>query len=196
MKQRRILSSKLLLVPYQLFHVPKYNQWMQNKELQYLTGSEPLNLEDEYEVHESWITDPAKCTFIVLDRSLYEKSTESEEQRQINSMIGDVNFYIQEDCVAEIEVMIAESEARNRGYGKEAVTVMMKFGHQIVGVKKFEAKIKMNNFKSQNLFCKLGFIECSRSKVFEEITYEANLTVNASPLIRLFGETEILYTEV
>lgn len=32
----------------------RYHQWMSNPELQILTASEPLTLEQEYEMQETW----------------------------------------------------------------------------------------------------------------------------------------------
>lgn len=38
-------------------HVPTYNEWMQSEELRELTASEPLTLEEEYAMCDSWATD-------------------------------------------------------------------------------------------------------------------------------------------
>ena len=61
-----IQGSKVVLVPYRQEHVAKYHEWMKSEELQELTGSEPLSLEEEYVMQETWHRDPDKCTFIVL----------------------------------------------------------------------------------------------------------------------------------
>lgn len=181
LKRRRIFASNIILVPYARHLVPKYNSWMQNSELQFLTGSERLSLTEEYAMFESWTADTNKCTFIVLDRAAYEALSQdqlSEEEREIAAMVGDVNFYVLDasEGIAEIEIMIAESAARGRGLGRQAVLVMMHFGHQMAGVQKYEAKIKMSNEQSQKLFGDyFGFCEVSRSAVFEEITYQADL---------------------
>ena len=169
----------MILVQYQRYHVPKYHQWMQSEELQYLTNSEPLTLEEEYLMFETWMEDSNKCTFIVLDRARFESIPDnvSMEEREIESMIGDVNFYIhnrQEDgdhrnsepLCAEIEIMIAERAARGKGFGREAALTMMQFAHTEIGVDKFEAKIKISNHVSQHLFTNyFAFREISRSEV-------------------------------
>ena len=50
----KICGSNVILVPYTENHVDKYHEWMKDKELQRLTGSEPLNLEEEYEMQKTW----------------------------------------------------------------------------------------------------------------------------------------------
>ena len=194
LKRRQIWATSVILVPYSRHHVPKYNQWMQSEELQFLTGSEPLNLEEEFEMYQSWTDDANKCTFIVLDRSKYESLPDSmpDQDREVEAMVGDVNFYVLDsvEAVAEIEIMIAEVGARGRGFGREAALVMMKFGHEMVNIARYEAKIKMSNVKSQRLFVEyFGFAECSRSEVFEEITYESDLTPDGT-LKRLFSQCQ------
>lgn len=45
-------TADLYLVPYEVGHVPKYHRWMQTKELQVLTASESLSLEEVFwDVH-------------------------------------------------------------------------------------------------------------------------------------------------
>ncbi|CAK9133345.1 unnamed protein product [Ilex paraguariensis] len=82
-------GEKVILVPYMKEHVPKYHQWMQDPALLQATGSEPLTLEQEYEMQLSWTQDPLSIslpvymcymriygyilleqTFIVLDKVL------------------------------------------------------------------------------------------------------------------------------
>jgi len=50
MKPTILVGSKVVLVPYRPEHVPKYHQWMLDEELRSLTASDPLSLEEEYEM--------------------------------------------------------------------------------------------------------------------------------------------------
>lgn len=202
-KRRRIQSESIILVPYREHHVPKYHQWMQNSELLYLTNSEPLTLEEEFKNLESWTNDPYKCTFIIIDRHRFDllrgeiNDIEDVKRREVQSMIGDVNiFWLQDDeanDVGEIEVMIAEKSARNRGFGREATILMLKFAYEVVGLRRFQAKIKMTNRISQKLFTEtLGFKEVSRSEIFDEITYRCDFESNNALLALIIGKKNVI----
>nr|DAD20289.1 TPA_asm: hypothetical protein HUJ06_021752 [Nelumbo nucifera] len=53
-----LVGEKVILVPYMSEHVPKYHEWMQDPALLQATGSEPLTLDQEYEMQLSWTQDP------------------------------------------------------------------------------------------------------------------------------------------
>ncbi|XP_031985194.1 N-acetyltransferase 9 isoform X3 [Corvus moneduloides] len=56
-------GKKVTLVPYTAAHVLRYHEWMQSEELQRLTASEPLSLEQEYEMQRSWQDDADKPSY-------------------------------------------------------------------------------------------------------------------------------------
>ena len=72
-KNTTIIGQKTILVPYTVEHVQKYcvtvtyatvskqccryHNWMQSEELQKLTASEPLTLDEEYQMQKSWMMD-------------------------------------------------------------------------------------------------------------------------------------------
>jgi hypothetical protein len=56
-RNTKIIGQRAILVPYKVEHVLKYHNWMQSEELQRLTASIPLTLEEEYEMQKSWMID-------------------------------------------------------------------------------------------------------------------------------------------
>uniref|UniRef100_A0A8C7X8Z8 N-acetyltransferase 9 n=1 Tax=Oryzias sinensis TaxID=183150 RepID=A0A8C7X8Z8_9TELE len=99
-------GQRVLLVPYNAEHVPRYHEWMKSPELQQLTASEPLTLEQEYDMQRSWREDDDKCTFIILDTQKWADPSVDEE----TCMLGDVNIFLTDSTdpsLAELEVMIA-----------------------------------------------------------------------------------------
>ncbi|XP_064438831.1 alpha/beta-tubulin-N-acetyltransferase 9 isoform X5 [Mirounga angustirostris] len=123
-----LLGKKVVLVPYTAEHVPRYHEWMKSEELQRLTASEPLTLEQEYSMQRSWREDAAKCTFIVLDAEKWQAQLSTTEE---SCMAGDVNLFLTDlgdPSLGEIEIMIAEPSCRGKGLGTEAVLMMMSYG--------------------------------------------------------------------
>ncbi|KAK1317115.1 hypothetical protein QJS10_CPA05g01011 [Acorus calamus] len=163
-------GEKVILVPYMRAHVERYHQWMEDPSLLEATASEPLTLEEEYQMHLSWTRDPNKQTFIVLDKDMIRGGF-VEGEPHVEAMAGDVNIYMNDPDhlrVAEIEIMIAEQKSRGKGLGKEAVLMMMTFAIKKFDIQRFRAKIGESNIASLNLFQKLGFEEISRSDIFKE----------------------------
>ncbi|KAL2764674.1 N-acetyltransferase 9 isoform 4, partial [Daubentonia madagascariensis] len=143
----------------------RYHEWMKSEELQRLTASEPLTLEQEYAMQHSWQEDADKCTFIVLDAEKWQAQPGTTEE---SCMAGDVNLFLtdlEDPTVGEIEVMIAEPSCRGRGLGTEAVLMMLSYG-----LTKFEAKIGQGNEPSIRMFQKLHFEQVAVSSVFQEVT--------------------------
>ncbi|WJX39312.1 hypothetical protein P8452_26866 [Trifolium repens] len=171
-------GKKVILVPYMEPHVPKYHQWMQDPSLLEATASEPLSLEQEYQMQLSWSRDLNKETFIVLDKDLLV-GTFSHGQPHVEAMVGDVNIFMNDlnnPQIAEVEIMIAEQTSRGKGLGKESVLIMMAFAIEKLGIKTFQVKIGESNVESINLFKKLGFVQTSHSNIFKEVTLELQIT--------------------
>ncbi|XP_010467037.1 PREDICTED: N-acetyltransferase 9-like protein [Camelina sativa] len=184
-------GKRVVLVPYMAEHVPKYHEWMQDSALLEATGSEPLSLEQEYEMQLSWTQDPNKRTFIVLDMD-FIKGDLAHGEPHIEAMTGDVNIYmndVDDRKVAEVEIMIAEARSRGKGLGKESVLMMMAYGVKNLEIHKFTAKIGDSNTASLSLFRKLGFEESSYSNIFKEVTLEYSVTdLRRAELLKLLDE--------
>lgn len=177
-----ISTPKLLLVPYSAHHVPTYHTWMQSSALQTATASEPLTLDQEYEMQRSWRTDADKLTFIIcLPRpSCEEKAVEAELDDPPERMVGDVNLFLsplddgeedggEEEVVGEIELMIALPSLQNQGYGRAALLTFMSYvlahwegiarelSASTTRLAYLRAKINETNARSIGLFESVGF---------------------------------------
>ncbi|XP_048221656.1 N-acetyltransferase 9 isoform X1 [Perognathus longimembris pacificus] len=171
-----LLGKRVVLVPYTSEHVPRYHEWMQSEDLQRLTASEPLTLEQEYGMQRSWREDTDKCTFIVLDAEKWRAQPGPSEE---SCMTGDVNLFLtdlEDPTLGEIEVMIAEPSCRGRGFGTEAALLMMSYGVTKLGLTTFEAKIGQGNEPSIRMFQKLHFEQVAVSNVFQEVTLRLTMT--------------------
>ncbi|ROI81895.1 N-acetyltransferase 9 [Anabarilius grahami] len=157
-------GEKVVLVPYNADHVPRYHQWMCSPELQKLTASEPLTLEQEYDMQRSWREDDDKCTFIILDKQKWADPSIPEQE----CMVGDVNIFLtdpSDPSLAELEIMIA-------GYR----------GIHKLGIRKFEVKIGLDNKISIAMFKKFYFRE--------EVTL--GVTVNEALQKHVFGNMDFM----
>ena len=82
--ETQIRGNNVTLVPYTEKHVKKYHEWMKNENLQHLTGSEPLSLQEEYDMQKTWRDDS--------DKVFFSKTALLALSRAILSEIISVNF--------------------------------------------------------------------------------------------------------
>ncbi|KAJ7706885.1 acyl-CoA N-acyltransferase [Mycena rosella] len=140
-----LLGQNVALVPYLPEHVTKYHSWMEDEELRELTASEPLTLEEEFEMQRKWQQDEDKLTFIVCAREDSDglgSGPIAPNDPRVSSlrMIGDVNIFLhglppnrrtdnggedEDEFYAEVEIMIAEREYRRKGFALEALQLML-----------------------------------------------------------------------
>ena len=156
-------NDKVRLIQYRVEHVPMYNQWMKDPYLQEMTSSEPLTLEEEYDLQKDWEQDPLKWIFLIADRS------------DDNRVVGDVDLFLHAYLPkgeAELLVMIAEPTARRKGLACQAVALMMQFAIQEFQIHRFIVKILSKNVPSIKMFEKLGFKQYEYVEAFDEVCLE------------------------
>ena len=196
-----LCTNKIVLVPYSSLHVPRYHEWMKDPDIQKATASEPLTIEEEYDMQRSWRLDADKLTFIagVPTTSLHD--TQSLRGQEGYDMIGDVNLFISIDqhdtedtevLVGELELMIAEKTQQGRGLGRAVLVAFLQFvvehevgivdeycgGRQVNCGSKFDylrVKIGKDNERSLRLFAGLGFTQVGEANYFGEVEMRRTL---------------------
>ncbi|KIW72070.1 hypothetical protein PV04_00291 [Phialophora macrospora] len=104
-----VSTEKVVLVPYNAHHVPKYHEWMKDPHIQEATASEPLTLAEEHAMQRSWRNDGDKLTFIIC-RPFHRMHTNGDDnladhgtvaswdharlEAELDAMVGDVNLFI------------------------------------------------------------------------------------------------------
>jgi hypothetical protein len=166
------------------------------QDIQEATASEPLTLEEEYAMQQSWRKDADKLTFIVcrLGEKLEQTTAiEAGLDDSSHAMIGDVNLFLSLDedgtgrqalVTGELELMIAERGQQGKGSGRAALLsfLMYVLQHEAAIIRQywkardgqhspsrfayFSAKIGKENSGSLALFESLGF-----SRISEEPNY-------------------------
>ncbi|EIN03469.1 acyl-CoA N-acyltransferase [Punctularia strigosozonata HHB-11173 SS5] len=179
-----IVGESVVLVPYRREHVARYHEWMADPELRELTASEPLTIEEEYEMQRKWQEDEDKLTFIILAREPAAPNSDAPSVDEIKAMpmIGDVNLFLNGDPAdddeyeAEVEIMIAERAYRRSGRAREALQLMFAYATSRsspaplpVPARALTVRIGETNEASVRLFEKMGFAVVKRVSVFEEV---------------------------
>jgi RimJ/RimL family protein N-acetyltransferase len=169
--------------------------FLTSQEIQETTASEPLTIDEEYAMQRSWRTDHDKLTFIAC-QPLPERQDEEGKRTVVASrddtpdrMLGDVNLFLgpadedDEGCIGELELMIAPTTARRKGYGRAAILTFLSYienhleeileeyrsgvGGQEAGKMKLLmlwVKISGKNEKSIGLFEGIGFVKTSEGE--------------------------------
>ncbi|KAJ9454036.1 N-acetyltransferase 9-like protein [Diplonema papillatum] len=167
----KIVGEKAVLVPYAEEFVELYHSWMTRKELQELTCSEPLTLEEEKTNQKEWLESGEKLTFIILDKCT-------------DTPVGDCNAFVLGDGEVEVEVMVAETVYRGKGLASNAIQLLMQYVRTALpATETFVAKILSANEPSRQLFSKLGFQHSRSVPVFEEDHYALRLTEDTPSIL-------------
>ncbi|MBW0507807.1 hypothetical protein O181_047522 [Austropuccinia psidii MF-1] len=151
-RNHAIIGPRTVLVPYRNEHVARYHEWMCDQELRESTASEPLSLEEEYEMCQRWAMDEDKLTFIILERHTSlpigdtDLATFQRSHQSLDQMIGDVNLFLSPDDSlnstgessengaqkAELEIMIASKKHRRLGLATEVLKLFISYIHILI----------------------------------------------------------------
>ena len=185
----QIVTRRLICRPYRAAFVPTYHAWMQDPWLRAQTSSDELTLEEEYAAQRRWVDDDDKLTFIFFEASLVAaaacgapSAAPASARASTVGMAGDANLFILDERrtrdeywggagdgrVAEVMVMVGEPTARRQGFAREAVSALLRYGAERLGIRGFIVKISEENVASIALFSQLGFRHVKKVAAFKE----------------------------
>ncbi|KAI5779472.1 GNAT domain-containing protein [Geopyxis carbonaria] len=184
-----LLSSQVLLIPYENHHVPIYHSWMEDEELLNATASQRLTLEEEYAMQKSWRFDPDKLTFIgCLPPSVPATKILAQDHDASNYLFGDVNLFLdgeidpctgKESIWGEVEIMVAVKAMQGKGLGRatlllflwyvlsnQSLVISARAATKDARLEFLRVKIHKDNGRSIRLFESVGFEKVTETPNF------------------------------
>lgn len=129
------------------FDVAKNYHWGNDPELIHLTGMNPYpkSMVDLERWFENICVNPNLKMFAI-------KTTDGEYIGNIE--ISEIDWRVGR---GEIGLMIGEPQYRNKGYGSEAIRLMLEFAFDFMRLHRVEARVLAHNTRAQQVFERCGF---------------------------------------
>ena len=124
-------------------------KWRNDPEiLRWLFSYLPLNKIKQKKWYEKYLDDPTQQTFII----------EVKEERTPRGTIGltDIDYKNQR---ADLGILIGDKSWQNKGMGKEALNLLIKFALDKMNIRKIKALVFKENVLAIKLYKSCGFVE-------------------------------------
>jgi len=140
-------GERIALRPAEVEDAPNFQAWFNDPEnLQYLKRFRPLSLGEERDWLESLAGKPADHVFGIVRR---------DEER----LIGCCGLHGAElqHRRAELGIVIGDAGARGKGYGSEAIGLLLDYGFGTLGLHRVGLSVYANNGRGIRCYEKCGF---------------------------------------
>lgn len=152
---KKLEGEKVYLSPISTEPVETYAKWMNDFQVtDYTHASGGLfSLEDE----KAWATEnatgPSQYTFAIV-------------KQENDEMIGTISFnrVNQIDRRGSVGIMIGDAENRNKGYGTEALQLLLDYGFHYLNFHSIELSLLDDNERAKRCYEKVGFREVGRDR--------------------------------
>jgi RimJ/RimL family protein N-acetyltransferase len=155
-------------------NLPVYKRWFRVYETQRLLGQLPVPVTDEFE--EDWYDAMSRRTG---RGEVYSFSirTLADDELIGNCSLFDVNH---KNRRAELGIVIGEKEYWGRGYGTDAMSVLLRFGFDELNLHRVELQVYDFNPRGIRAYEKLGFVHEGRRRevVWREGAYHDMLLMS------------------
>lgn len=139
-------------------NLPAYKRWFRDYEVQRYLGRLAIPVTDEFE--DDWYDDVARRTG---KGELYAFSIRTLEGDKLigNCSLFDVDH---KNRRAELGIVIGEKTYWGRGYGSDAVCVLLRFGFDELNLHRIELGVFDSNQRGIRAYEKAGFVEEGRRR--------------------------------
>ena len=170
-------------------HIPLYLRWMNDFETTRMIANSPrpMALEQETAWYEGAAADNGRPVF-----TIYERAT----GRAVgNCGLHEVDLINRRTVVG---IMIGEPDARGRGYGTEAMRLLLDYAFTVLGMHSVMLTVFEYNFAGRRCYEKVGFREIGRrresrwynGRFWDEISMDILTSEFVSPVLRRLLEPE------
>jgi RimJ/RimL family protein N-acetyltransferase len=178
-----IEGELVALGPLRREHLPLYLRWVNDFGTTRTLGipTQPMTLEQEKAWYETAAMDEARYSF-----TIYERSSGSPIG---NCALFGVSILHRR---AEVGIMIGEPAMRGRGYGTEALRLLLDYGFTVLGLHSVMLSVYAYNHAARRSYEKAGFREIGRrresrwfnGRFWDEITMDILEAEFESPVLK------------
>ena len=152
-----IKGKRIKFAPLKREHIDIFLKWFNDPEItQYLIMYKPLTRDFE----EEWFDtikhqeDSVYFSILLLDQDDHEKIIGNCAIQNINA----------KNRACSCEITIGEKEYQNKGYGTEAMEMLVEYGFNTLNMNRIELVVYDFNIRAYKSYQKVGFIEEGRKR--------------------------------
>lgn len=146
--------------------IEKYTKWLNDASINKWFGYNDTIIQYNHEVDRvtKEASDDKTCDFIIVDKKTRE-------------LIGTCAVGCKDGVTAYISIVIGEEKYRNKGYGTEVVSMLVKFAFEEQNAHRVALGLVASNERAYKCYSKVGFVECGRDHeaIFIHGKYEDNI---------------------
>lgn len=152
-------GERVRLGPIKKNYIDSFLKWFNDPEIiQYLVMYRPMTRMEE----EDWL-EKLKDREDTIHLAITLPNEDGSEKLIGNCGIHRIDW---KNRSAEIGITIGEKEYQNKGYGTEAIELLLEYGFNTVNLNRIELQVYDYNVRAIKTYKKIGFIEEGRRRKF------------------------------